>query len=322
MEVLVVGSIAFDSIETPGGEVHDKLGGSASYFSAAARYFSEPRVVAVVGEDFPRKHLDWFRDLGAETEGIDIEPGKTFRWSGRYGEDPNDRETLYTHLNVFETFHPVIPENWVDSRVVFLANIDPDLQREVLEQVRDPQLVVADTMNLWIETRRKSLNELIGRVHVLVINDSEIMELTGKTDILHAAEEILARGPVAVVVKEGRHGATLVGRNKLFTIPAYPLRNVVDPTGAGDSFAGGFVSLLSFTGLGGEMAWNNAVVYGNIIASFCCENFGPDRLSTLTRKELFGRLEEFERIISFDLSGLESSRTADPRRDRDLLEGM
>ena len=322
MEVLVVGSIAFDTVQTPGGNVHDKLGGSASYFCAAARFFSKPRVVAAVGKDFPGKHLDWFRELGVETEGITIEPGETFRWGGRYGDDPNDRETLYTHLNVFETFHPVIPENWVDSRVVFLANIDPDLQREVLDQVRAPKLIVADTMNLWIETRRESLEELIGRIHVLVINDSEIMELTEKTNILHAAEEILERGPAAVVVKEGRHGATLVRPGKCFTIPAYPLRNVVDPTGAGDSFAGGFVSLLSFSGIEGDMAWSNAVVYGNIVASFCCEDFGPDRLSTLTREEIFRRLEEFKGITSFDLPGLESSRNADTLKDRDPLEGM
>jgi sugar/nucleoside kinase (ribokinase family) len=302
LDILLVGSIALDSIYTPQGEVHEVLGGSASYFCAAARYFARTRVVAIVGQDFSRENLEWFHTIGASTEGISISSGKTFRWGGEYGKDPNRRDTLYTDLNVFESFHPEIPEKWKGSDTVFLANIDPDLQLEVLSQVRSPQLIIGDTMNLWIHSKKKSLMDLISRLHVLIINDEEIVELTDEPNILRGAREILKMGPKTVVVKKGCHGAVLVSKDKVFSVPAYPLWQVVDPTGAGDSFAGGFVSFLSSRDEDDERNVNNAVVMGTIIASFCCEDFGVNRLTTLTADELFARLEEFKTTTSFDFS--------------------
>ena len=248
MSLLVVGSIAYDTIETPTTKVEDSLGGSALYFSAAASLFSPVNVVGVVGSDFDASKISFLKKRGVNLDGLYMESGKTFRWGGRYFDDMNRRETLFTYLNVFERFQPVIPEHYKKSEFVFLANIDPELQLDVLNQINNPKLIVLDTMNFWISGKRKELEEVLKVVDIIVLNDEEAKELTGEMGLIKATKAIPAMGPKSVIVKKGEHGAMLYHENEFFFVPAFPLDSVVDPTGAGDSFAGGFMGYLAKTG--------------------------------------------------------------------------
>ena len=247
MSLLVVGSVALDSVETPFGKAHEALGGSAVYISTAASFFAAPvRLVGVVGGDFPRKHIEFLEERDIELEGLQIvEEGKTFRWGGRYHYDLNSRDTLFTELNVFEKFNPIIPASYKNSAYVCLGNIDPVLQRQVLQQIQKPRLVIGDTMNYWIETKPKELMETMKVMDVIVVNESEARLLTQEPNLIKAAKRIIALGPKIVIIKKGEHGAVLVTEDSIFSAPAYPLENLYDPTGAGDAFAGGFAAILS-----------------------------------------------------------------------------
>lgn len=299
MRTLVVGSVALDSIRTPFGEVEEALGGSATYFSLAASFFGEVRLVAVVGEDFPPEHLDFLASRGVDLRGLQRVPGRTFRWKGYYEYDLNDARTLETQLNVFEDFEPEIPEEYRDSDFVFLANIAPELQLHVLEQVRSPRLVVCDTMNLWIETRRPQLVETISRVDVLLLNDGEARQLAGEPNLVAAGRKLLGLGPRRVIIKKGEHGVIMLTEDTFFSLPAYPLETVFDPTGAGDSFGGGFLGSLSRGGETSEEAIRRSVVYGSVVASFAVESFSCDRLRDLTLEEIEARYGTFTDITCF-----------------------
>lgn len=299
MSILVVGSVALDSVRTPFGEVEEVLGGSATYFSVAASFFSPVRVVAVVGEDFPAEHLDFLASRGVDVRGLRRVPGKTFRWRGFYGYDLNEAHTLDTQLNVFEDFDPDIPEEYRDSQFVFLANIDPVLQLRVLEQVPSPQLTICDTMNFWIENRRSELVELIARVDCLLLNDSEARQLAGEPNLIAAGRKLQSMGPRRVIIKKGEHGVIMLGENSYFSLPAYPLETVFDPTGAGDSFGGGFLGALSRENDLSEEAVRRAVVYGSVVASFAVESFSCDRLRNLSGEEIKARYNEFMEITCF-----------------------
>ncbi|MGB6647719.1 MAG: PfkB family carbohydrate kinase, partial [Bacteroidota bacterium] len=284
MGVLVVGSLALDTIETPFGSVQDALGGSAVYISTAASYFFSPiRIVGVVGGDFPKGGLALLEEKNVDLEGLEIIPdGKTFRWSGRYHYDLNERDTLSTDLNVFETFEPKVPEKYRKSRIVCLGNIDPLLQRRVLDQVENPRIVVCDTMNYWIERKNADLLETLKLINILILNDSEARLLSREPNLIRAAKAIRAMGPSVVIIKKGEHGALLLTENMVFSAPAYPMENIFDPTGAGDSFAGGLVGWLARTDDMSEENLKRSVIYGSTLASFCVEEFGVDGLKDLT----------------------------------------
>ncbi len=298
MSILAVGTVALDSIETPFGAQERVLGGSATYITLAARYFTEDvRLVGVVGGDFPDEYVKLLRDGGVDLAGLEVIPdGETFAWAGRYHYDLNERDTLATHLNVLESFNPVIPEAYRDSRIVCLGNLEPTLQRRVLEQVRDPELVVCDTMNFWIQNTPDSLRETLALVDCLIINDSEARELAGEANLVRAAHRIRAMGPSTLIIKKGEHGALLFANDTVFSAPAYPLEEIQDPTGAGDTFAGGFVGYLMQEGLSGKDALKRAVIYGSAMASFCVEKFGPHRLVGLTDEEIRRRAEAFREL--------------------------
>ncbi|MHB8604685.1 MAG: PfkB family carbohydrate kinase [Thermoplasmatota archaeon] len=306
--ILVTGTVAYDDIETPFGAKRHVLGGSATYFSAAAALFAPVRLVAVVGGDFARGDLAFLERRGVDLAGLEVQPeGKTFHWSGRYLFDLNTRETLATDLNVLATFEPKVPPAWRDARLVFLANLDPTLQRDVLDQVADPALVVADTMNFWIEGARDALLDTLTRVDVLILNDAEARELAHEPNLLRAARAITKLGPRTIVIKKGEHGALLFQAGDVFSAPAYPLEEVCDPTGAGDTFAGGFLGALAeSTGALGtaplrDADLRRAIVYGSAAASFAVERFGVERLTTLTRGELDTRARAFSRLTAFDV---------------------
>ncbi|PIU41289.1 MAG: sugar kinase [Candidatus Omnitrophica bacterium CG07_land_8_20_14_0_80_42_15] len=299
MSVLVVGSMALDSVETPFGKRDDILGGSATYFSLSARFFARVSLVAVVGQDFPRKHIKLLENHDINIEGLKVETGKTFRWGGKYGYDLNVANTIYTHLNVFETFSPEIPSSYKDIKYVFLANIDPDLQQKVLSQMRNPKLVACDTMNYWIENKRKPLLDLIKSVDILFLNDGEARELTGELNLLKAISWIFKRGPKMVVIKKGEHGSIFATKDFTFCIPAFPIEDIYDPTGAGDTFAGGFLGCLNKYNKITEGTLRKAVAYGTIMASFAVESFGPERLLKLTNKEVESRYRDFQRLTRF-----------------------
>ncbi|RJP26668.1 MAG: sugar kinase [Actinobacteria bacterium] len=299
MSILVVGSVALDSIRTPFGEVEEILGGSATFFSVAASFFSDVRLVAVVGEDFPTEHVDFLASRKVDLAGLKRVPGKTFRWKGYYEYDLNDAHTLDTQLNVFQDFDPEIPEEYRDSEYVFLANIDPGLQLHVLEQVRSPRLVVCDTMNLWIETRRPQLLETISRVDYLLLNDAEARQLADEANLVAAGRKLLSMGPRRVIIKKGEHGVIMLGRGVFFSLPAYPLETVFDPTGAGDSFGGGFLGALSRYPDMGDEDIRRSIVYGSVVASFNVESFSCDRLRSLTAAEIEERYQEFTAITCF-----------------------
>jgi sugar/nucleoside kinase (ribokinase family) len=291
--------MAFDSVKTPFGEAADVVGGSANYFSVAASFFAPVRLVAVVGADFPQAHLDFLRDRGIDLRGLERAPGKTFRWAGEYGFALNEARTLDTQLNVFASFTPRIPEDYRDSRIVFLANIDPDLQRQVLEQVSRPALVAADTMNYWIEGKPDALKRTLGLVDLLVINDAETRQLAGEPNLVQAAGKIRALGPRILVIKRGEYGALLFNDGEWFAAPAYPLETVRDPTGAGDCFAGGFIGYLASQPQRDDSTLRRAMIMGSVMASFNVEAFSLDRLRALTRSEIDARYAAFRRLAHF-----------------------
>lgn len=300
MSVLVVGSVAFDTIRTPFGVATEVLGGSANYFSMAASFFTDVRLVAVVGEDFPEAHLEFLRSRRVDLRGLQRVPGKTFRWVGEYGFDFNEAKTLDTQLNVFAEFAPTIPEDYRDSEVVFLANIDPDLQREVLRQVRRPALVAADTMNFWIAGKRDALRQTLAFVDALLINDAEARQLSGERNLVRAARTIQAWGPRILIIKRGEYGALLCVEGEWFSAPALPLEGVQDPTGAGDCFAGGAVGYLASRMRFDAVHLRQAMIMGSVMASFNVEAFSLDRLRTLTMAEIEARFTTFRRLVHFD----------------------
>ncbi len=300
MSILVVGSVAFDTVRTPFGQAEEVLGGSATYFSAAASFFADVRLVAVVGEDFPEHHLAFLRSRKVDLRGLQRVPGRTFRWVGEYGFDLNQARTLDTQLNVFADFAPKIPEEYRDSDVVFLANIDPDLQREVLLQVRRPALIAADTMNYWIANKADSLRQTLGLVDTLLINDAETRQLAGEANLVQAAQKILTWGPRSLVIKRGEYGALMINNGGWFAAPALPLEAVRDPTGAGDCFAGGFVGYLANTMNFEDASVRKAMIMGSVMASFNVEAFSLDRLRTLTYDEIEARYRAFKRLAQFE----------------------
>jgi sugar/nucleoside kinase (ribokinase family) len=300
MSLLVVGSVAFDSVKTPFGEVDEVLGGSATYFSTAASYFTEVSLVAVVGTDFPDKHLTFLKSRKIDIEGIEKQEGKTFRWKGEYGYELNEARTLDTQLNVFQSFKPKLPENYKDKKIVFLANIDPDLQREVLEQVNKPALVACDTMNFWIEGKRESLLKTLKLVDILLINDGEARELSGEPNLVKAASIILSFGPKTLIIKQGEYGALMFSGDRIFSAPAYPLESIFDPTGAGDCFGGGFMGYLSSTMNFEESNIRKAIIFGSVMASYNVEAFSLDRIKSLDYQEIKDRYQEFKKLTHFE----------------------
>ena len=299
--ILAVGSVAFDSIKTPFGEANRVVGGAATYFSIAASFFTEVRIVAVVGQDFGANVEKVFGGRRIDLAGLQKVPGETFRWKGEYGFDLNSRETIYTRLNVFEQFKPTIPDAYVGSPVVFLGNIHPTLQVEVLDQVRKPRLVGADTMNYWIERTPAELKTVLKRVDVLLINDSEARELAGDSNLVKAARRIQALGPKTLVIKRGEHGVLMTrATGGFFAAPAMPLEEVFDPTGAGDTFAGGFLGYLASCDDVDDASMARAIIYGSTLASFAVEDFSVDRLLRLTQEEVRERFGEFKKLTHFD----------------------
>ena len=300
--ILAVGSVAFDSIKNPFGEVSRVVGGSATYFSVAASFFTDIRLVAVVGEDFADQGERVFGGRPIDLEGLQTVPGETFRWKGEYGFDMNSRETIYTKLNVFDEFEPVIPEAYRSSPYVFLGNIHPQLQLDVLDQVKEPKLVAADTMNYWIEGTPDELQKVLKRIDILIINDSEARELSGEANLVKAARALKAMGPCTVVIKRGENGVltTCAGDTEFFAAPALPLEEVFDPTGAGDTFAGGFMGSLAKDGKLDDAALARAIIYGQTVASFSVEDFSLDRLLRLTEPEIKERFRHFKRLTHFD----------------------
>lgn len=299
MTVLVVGSVALDSVETPFGKAEDVLGGSGTFFSAAASHLTPVQLVGVVGSDYPVHQLEPLGARGVDLSGVERAEGESFRWRGRYRHDLNSAETLETRLGVFSHFRPKIPERFRRAPYVFLANIDPRLQLEVLRQVERPRLVACDTMNFWIESRRTDLLELLKHVDALLLNDGEARQLTEQSNLVKAARWILARGPRIVIIKKGEHGAFMFTSQSVFFAPAYPLEDVFDPTGAGDSFAGGFMGYLARTGQVDEEHMRRAVVYGSALGSFAVEKFSIDRLLELDHDIIRERLDEFRRLVAF-----------------------
>ncbi len=300
MSILVVGSVAFDSVETPFGKADEVLGGSGTYFSTAASYFADINLVAVVGEDFPDSHLDFMKERGINIDGLQKVEGKTSRWKGRYEYDLNQAHTLETHLNVFESFDPVIPDSYRDAEYVFLANIDPELQLKVVEQVRNPKLVACDTMNFWIEGKPDALKRLLKKTDIFVINEGEAREFTGESNLIKASRKILDYGPTTLIVKRGEYGALMFSGQTIFSAPAYPLEDIFDPTGAGDSFAGGFMGYLANTENINEDGIRQAIILGSVMASFNVEDFSLNRLKNLTNEEIKERYGEFKRLTHFE----------------------
>jgi sugar/nucleoside kinase (ribokinase family) len=299
--ILVVGSVALDSVETPFGRADEVLGGSGTYFASSASHFAPVQLVGVVGADYPVDRLATLEARGVDLAGLEQVDGSSFRWRGRYRHDLNAAETLETHLGVFSNFRPKIPAQFRSAPFVFLANIDPRLQLQVLEQVDKPTLVACDTMNFWIESRRPELVSLLARVDLITLNDAEARQLTEKTNLLHAARWILDKGPRYVVIKKGEHGAFMFTRDSIFFAPAYPLESVFDPTGAGDSFAGGFIGYLAATNDLSDRAMRRAVVVGSAMGSFAVEKFSNARVLEVTREEIEDRVEEFRQLVAFDV---------------------
>ncbi len=300
--LVVVGSVAIDTIETQGGRATDVLGGAATYFAVAASFFAPVQLVGVVGEDFPRTELDWFRQRGIDLGGLEIRAGRSMRWTGRYHEDMNVRDTLSFEANVFDGYLPTLPVAYCDAPFVFLANIAPALQARVLDQVKTPRLVGADTMNLWIDIARGELEALLRRVPLLIINDEEARLLSGERNVVRAARKILALGPTSLMIKRGEYGVLFFSGDTVFSAPAYPLEEVFDPTGAGDTFAGGVMGYLAATGDVSPAGVRKAIVYGSVVASFTVEAFSLERLRTLTRDDIDRRYRQFVSLTSFDVA--------------------
>ena len=304
MSLLVVGSVAFDGVQTPHGKVDRMLGGSATYIAVAASYFTAVRIVGVVGEDFGDEQIGVFLDHGVGIEGLERVPGKTFFWSGVYSPDMNERTTLTTDLNVFATFQPKLPPDYRKLPYLFLGNIDPELQSQVQRQMESPRLIGGDTMNFWIEGKRKELEQMLKGLHVLVINDAEARLLSGEWNLAKAARAIRSMGPQTVVIKRGDSGASVYEDSHVFIAPALPLEDVQDPTGAGDSFAGGFMGYLASHTTAAEPISTNhvrrAIIYGSVMGSFAVERFGIERLRHLTRDEIDARYREFQSLMRFE----------------------
>ena len=300
MSILAVGTVAFDSIDTPFGSADRVLGGSASYITLAARYFSDDiRLVGVVGHDFPDAYRQTLLDGGVDLEGLEVDPDdKTFFWHGEYHYDMNERDTLETQLNVLDGYEPEIPAAYRDSRVVCLGNLDPTVQQSVLDQVDDPDYVIADTMNFWIENTPESLRDTLQRVDCLVINDSEARELADEPNLVTAADYIRDLGPETLIIKKGEHGALLFTDHSVFSAPAYPLEDIQDPTGAGDAFAGGFAGHLVRADRYGQEALRRGVIYGSVMASFVVERYGPDRLLDLGPIDISERAQSFRDLAA------------------------
>lgn len=300
MSVLVVGSVALDSVETPFGKADDVLGGSATFFSASASHLTDVSVVGVIGSDYPVDKLEPLKERGVDFSGLERAEGQSFRWRGRYRHDLNSAETLETHLGVFSRFSPKIPEKLRSSPYLFLANIDPRLQLDVLKQVDKPKLVACDTMNFWIQSRRPDILALLEHVDLVTLNDAEARQLTEKANLVQAAQWIMARGPRHVIIKKGEHGAFMFTHDSIFFAPAFPLENVFDPTGAGDSFAGGFIGYLAATGDLSDGNMRRAVIYGSVMGSFAVEKFSIERLMTVSRAEIDQRMREMRRLVAFE----------------------
>jgi len=302
VSLLVVGSVAFDALESPYGKVDWTLGGAATYFAVSASFFAPVSLVAIVGEDFTEKDEAVFRGRRIDTEGLERATGKTFFWAGRYSENLNERVTLATDLNVFAGFKPKLPEKYKSSKYVFLANIAPDLQRDVLKQVKGkPKLAALDTMNYWIERTPSELRETLRHVDILMINDSETRQLSNEHNLLRAAKHIFKMGPSILVVKRGEYGAMMVDKRGVFCVPAFPLEEPHDPTGAGDSFAGGFMGYLAGAKDLSDATLRRAMVYGSVLGSFTVERFGLDRLRVLKRSEIHARARHFAKLTQFKL---------------------
>ncbi|MDY0290814.1 MAG: PfkB family carbohydrate kinase [Desulfuromonadaceae bacterium] len=299
MSILAVGSIAFDSVETPFGKAEDVLGGSATYFSVAASFFTSVNLVAVVGEDFPAEHLEFLQQRWINTAGVTRTSGRTFRWKGSYGFDLNEATTLDTQLNVLTDFDPQIPEHYRDAKYVFLGNIDPELQLKVLTQVVRPQIVACDSMNFWIEGKRDALLNTLKYVDILLINEAEVRQLAQEPNMVKAAHKVLAMGPTTLVVKQGEYGSVMFTAHSVFSAPAYPLESVFDPTGAGDSFAGGFMGYLSSTNNVSDEAVRQAIVFGSVLASFNVEEFSLERMRSLDIEQIRHRYRKFQLLTEF-----------------------
>ena len=295
MSVLVVGSVAYDAIETPTAKVAEALGGTAIYFSAAASFFVPVNVVAVVGQDFKFNDIEFLRTRKVDLTGLRTEAGKTFRWKGRYLANMNERKTLYTRLNVFEKFNPVLPPAYQNCKYIFLGNIGPDLQYHVIKQINKPKFVVMDTMNYWISGALPQLKKTIALVNALLINDSEVKQLSGVDNLFTGARIIQEMGPKILVIKKGEHGSMLVHNNRYFFCPGYPIEKLFDPTGAGDSFAGGFVGYLAKTGKTSHVNLRRAVLYATAVASFCVESFSVERLKQVNLKKIQTRVDQLIR---------------------------
>ena len=305
MSILVVGSVALDSVQTPFGKVEDALGGSATYFAAAASLYTSTKLVAVVGDDFPQEHVDFLRSRQVDLSGLQRVEGKTFRWKGRYDYDLNTAQTLDTQLNVFATFHPQLPDNFRDAEFVFLANIDPELQAEVAKQIRKPRLIALDTMNYWIDYKKDALTNALSLADIVLMNEAEAREYGTTFSILRAARKIMALGPRAVIIKKGEYGAALFCKSdhllsQYFFAPAYPLEKINDPTGAGDTFAGGFVGYLASHNDISIEGMKRAIIHGSVVASFTVEAFSVDRLRTLTPAEIATRYYEMQHFTHFE----------------------
>lgn len=305
MSLLVVGTVAFDAIETPFGKTDKIIGGAATYISLAASYFTQDiALVSVVGDDFPSQSIDMLKDHGVNTDGLQVKEGeKSFFWSGRYHADMNTRDSLITELNVLATFDPVVPENMREPDFLMLGNLMPSIQQRVMAQLKKrPKLVVLDTMNFWMDTAMDDLQKTLGMVDVLTINDAEARQLSGEYSLVKAAQKILAMGPKVLIIKKGEHGALLFNKEQVFFAPALPLEDVFDPTGAGDSFAGGFIGYLAETK---DISFDNmkrAIIFGSAMASFCVEKFGVERLVGLTQEQVDERVQEFVDLVQFDIS--------------------
>jgi len=297
--MVIVGSVAFDTIETPYGRKEKIVGGSGTYCSLAASFFTQPMIVSVVGGDFPDEIIDLFKKKNIDTQGIEVRLGKTFHWEGRYGDDPNQRTTVKTELNVFEDFRPELPPGYRLADLVFLANLDPDQQEEILNQAQKPKLTAMDTINLWINSKPDSLLRVLERVDMFFGNEEEIRMLTHETNLIKAGKKLQERGPSLIIIKKGEHGALVLGKEFVFGVLAYPCEEVVDPTGAGDCFAGGFLGYLDKVRSFDEKEIRKAAVYGSVLASFVIEDFGIDRLKSLSLSEIEERYLEFKRLVSF-----------------------
>jgi len=303
MSILVVGSVAIDSVETPFGIGENVLGGSATYFSTSASFFTDVNLVGVIGDDFPQEHINFLQSRNIDLRGLVRESGKTFHWKGKYGYDLNEAQTLDTQLNVFQTFRPQIPAEYADTDYLILANIDPALQLEVLAQVKNPRVIACDTMNFWISSKPEVLKKVIEKVDFFIINEGEARQLTGEVNLVKAARTILGMGAKNLIIKRGEYGVLLFTGDSIFAAPAYPLEKVFDPTGAGDTFAGGFMGYLANTGNLSETGIRQAIIYGSVMASFNVEDFSLDRLRTLQYSEIEERFRSFKKMTHFEAIG-------------------